>query len=350
MTMLRRALHSRLRSQWLNHFGPTSPKSVGSDRGDLSVWALFVVVILTFVVSCNVESPEDTGSRNLVTSTVPLSAAPAVILTSAPPRAAVMSTPTALGVISTTAAPLVISTPAPAADRTDCDAIRGTEYRSTTERDWFRSNCDTAPTIPRPSDSSQPTVIDPGGSLAVGNLAPNASFEAGTSAPTGWQFIPNRGTGAWDAAVARSGSRSVSLSSDVSVQPQFGYCTPITGGIWRSEFISIDSAHGYVLSAWHKASRLGNVTTIAYLRIFYFDSDGREVRTVLAPNYPYDELEDRAGANTLDWRNVTLSARPPADATKVRLALYPAAVVTSGSCSTGSVFGWYDDVSFTQVP
>ena len=26
-------------------------------------------------------------------------------------------------------------------DRTDCDAIRGTEYRSATERQWFLANC-----------------------------------------------------------------------------------------------------------------------------------------------------------------------------------------------------------------
>ena len=35
------------------------------------------------------------------------------------------------------------ATPAPDVlpDRTDCEEIRGTEYRSLTERDFFRANC-----------------------------------------------------------------------------------------------------------------------------------------------------------------------------------------------------------------
>jgi hypothetical protein len=136
----------------------------------------------------------------------------------------------------------------------------------------------------------------------------------------------------------------------VSVQPQAGYCTPLTGGFWRSDFIPIESARTYVLSAWYKGSRLGSVTTVALIRVLYFDAGGREVRTGTAPNYPYDELEDRTGATTVDWRNVILTAMAPAGATRVRLALYPGAVVASGSCTTGSVGGWYDDISFSQIP
>jgi hypothetical protein len=35
------------------------------------------------------------------------------------------------------------ATPVPTAlpDRTDCNAIRGTDYRSEAERQWFRQNC-----------------------------------------------------------------------------------------------------------------------------------------------------------------------------------------------------------------
>ena len=32
-------------------------------------------------------------------------------------------------------------TPSNSADRTSCDAIRGTDYRSATERQWFITNC-----------------------------------------------------------------------------------------------------------------------------------------------------------------------------------------------------------------
>ncbi len=51
-------------------------------------------------------------------------------------RAAV--TPTTIS--SVLAAP----TPSPLADRTDCDAMRGTDYRSPAERTWFLANCVTS--------------------------------------------------------------------------------------------------------------------------------------------------------------------------------------------------------------
>jgi hypothetical protein len=41
---------------------------------------------------------------------------------------------------SATASP-VATTPARLADRTSCDAIRGTDYRSEAERQWFLANC-----------------------------------------------------------------------------------------------------------------------------------------------------------------------------------------------------------------
>lgn len=49
----------------------------------------------------------------------------------------------------TSAAPRIISppavsataTPSRSADRNNCDAIRGTDYRSDTERQWFLTNC-----------------------------------------------------------------------------------------------------------------------------------------------------------------------------------------------------------------
>ena len=40
------------------------------------------------------------------------------------------------------APPIVVAaTPTRTADRTSCDAIRGTEYRSEAERRWFLGNC-----------------------------------------------------------------------------------------------------------------------------------------------------------------------------------------------------------------
>ena len=43
------------------------------------------------------------------------------------------------GIVET--APLPTATATPLADRRDCDAIRGTEYRSASERQWFLANC-----------------------------------------------------------------------------------------------------------------------------------------------------------------------------------------------------------------
>lgn len=37
--------------------------------------------------------------------------------------------------------PLPTATPARLADRRDCNAIRGTDYRSESERQWFLANC-----------------------------------------------------------------------------------------------------------------------------------------------------------------------------------------------------------------
>lgn len=35
----------------------------------------------------------------------------------------------------------ITPSPTPLTDRTSCDAIRGTDYRSANERQWFLSNC-----------------------------------------------------------------------------------------------------------------------------------------------------------------------------------------------------------------
>jgi hypothetical protein len=49
------------------------------------------------------------------------------------PGVVVSSVPTAL--------PGAVITPTPLPDRTSCDQIRGTEYRSEAERQWFQRNC-----------------------------------------------------------------------------------------------------------------------------------------------------------------------------------------------------------------
>lgn len=74
--------------------------------------------------------------------------------------------------VAGTSTPTVVSTPRagssatpqvsqPLSDRTSCDAIRGTAYRSSSERTWFLANCVTAPSqasTPRPSTNLQASL------------------------------------------------------------------------------------------------------------------------------------------------------------------------------------------------
>ena len=52
----------------------------------------------------------------------------------------------------------VTATPTPLPDRTDCDEIRGTDYRSGAEREFFLENCINQP---EPSPTIDPTQLPP---------------------------------------------------------------------------------------------------------------------------------------------------------------------------------------------
>ncbi len=55
-----------------------------------------------------------------------------------------------------TAEPTATQTPLP--DRTDCDEIRGTQYRSLSEREFFLANCIN---LPEPTPTLDPTQLPP---------------------------------------------------------------------------------------------------------------------------------------------------------------------------------------------
>ena len=60
--------------------------------------------------------------------------------------------------VTATAERKATPTPRPA-DRTDCDAIRGTAYRSPSEHDWFLANCEEQSVIaPPPATSPEPSI------------------------------------------------------------------------------------------------------------------------------------------------------------------------------------------------
>ena len=56
--------------------------------------------------------------------------------------------------------PLPSPVPTRLSDRTDCASIRGSDYRSETERQWFAANCAAAPT-PAPAGGTAATVSRP---------------------------------------------------------------------------------------------------------------------------------------------------------------------------------------------
>jgi hypothetical protein len=103
-------------------YGPTPPRQPravrGESGGEVSLKAIAIVAFVfgVFLHGCVALSLlEDDG-----TSAADL--APEIVVTATPPPAA-------------TATATVLP------DRTTCDEIRGTEYRSDAERDFFRKNC-----------------------------------------------------------------------------------------------------------------------------------------------------------------------------------------------------------------
>jgi tetratricopeptide (TPR) repeat protein len=72
------------------------------------------------------------------------------------------------------AGPTTAAAPTALSDRTDCNQIRGTPYRSETEQQWFAANCQTAP---GPSGGGQPAPS--GGGQAAPSGDANAAFQRG---------------------------------------------------------------------------------------------------------------------------------------------------------------------------
>jgi LPXTG-site transpeptidase (sortase) family protein len=98
-----------------------------------------------------------------------------------------------------TAVATVVPTPA---HRTDCTAIRGTDYRSDAERTWFQQNCGAGTTAAAATSGG-------GGGAATGTISGPAAAPARGQAPIGDRLIiPSIGVDAdvWSAYVDGSGS------------------------------------------------------------------------------------------------------------------------------------------------
>ena len=106
------------------------------------------------------------------------------------------------------------------ADRTECSAIRGTDYRSTSEQDWFKKNCG--------AGSSNTASASTGASNTGG---------AATSASTGAQASAAPRQAAVNGAEVPSGQRLVipaaSINADVNVIKMGGFDMPDPKGYFN---------------------------------------------------------------------------------------------------------------------
>ena len=93
-------------------------------------------------------------------------------------------------------------------------------------------------------------VLSAVGALLVSgcNLAPNPSFEEGTSGPAGWRLMSLHGqeVPTWEASVAHTGSRSLKIDIPAA-------SGAIVSG-WHSDPIPVDVSKQYCFSVWAKAT------------------------------------------------------------------------------------------------
>ncbi len=71
------------------------------------------------------------------------------------------ATPVSSGTVTTTATVSPQATATPLPDRTSCEEIRGTQYRSVSEREFFLANCTGGPPAAQPTQApaTQPTQV-----------------------------------------------------------------------------------------------------------------------------------------------------------------------------------------------
>ena len=118
------------------------------------------------------------------------------------------------------------------------------------------------------------TIIDthqksevPCGHLIGPNLAPNPSFEEGTTMPLGWTYDPN-GTGIhhWDSNYAHSGLKSIGVLNLTNNWWE--------GVNWQSDFIPVDyEKNSYMLSGWYKFIGAQGYGQYAFFHIEEYDEN-----------------------------------------------------------------------------
>jgi len=179
----------------------------------------------------------------------------------------------------------VLPTATPLANRTDCAAMRGTDYRSLEERDWYRQNCVSAPSIGSDAGAS-------GGSSGSGVSSP---APAGVESYLGDRLvIPAAGVDAFvnriyvDPGVANLPNPSSYFSAvwyDLSAFP--GYGGYVEGNMVIAGHVDCAACHngspGIAVFYYIRNLRPGDT-------IDYYTADGKAYRYVVnnVVSYPKD--------------------------------------------------------------
>jgi hypothetical protein len=165
--------------------------------------------------------------------------------------------------------------------------------------------------------------------IASSNLAPNPSFEYGTDRPDGWidETYSGTCTFAWDNATAHSGNRSLGIKN----------FSPGANVSWTtSQYISIDPAHDFQISAWYKNST--KFSSVAFLAIMWGDKSYALGSTGLWQMSPTSEWT---------YRTIVISSRVLQQAfpgvNRVKLSFGG----SSNSADSGEIR--IDDVSFIDI-
>ncbi len=141
--------------------------------------------------------------------------------------------PTRALAAANTAVPTVAATPQPTAtvpaDRTDCAAIRGSDYRSSTERDWFNKNC-------------------------TGTAAASSGGTSNSNTSSGGSSAPSGGSSS-SAGAGPSGSGEYPLG-DRLVIPAAGVNASVSGRKVGGDGVMADPI-GYFNAVWYDFSSLG---------------------------------------------------------------------------------------------
>ena len=128
-----------------------------------------------------------------------------------------------------------------------------------------------------PNDEKLPGIVsknsDLPAPLSVTNLAPNPSFEEGSSQPNGWAPLAVGATYTWSSTNAHAGSRSICISN----------MSGNSSGEWGSQQIPVQPNQKYNASIWVR----GDSNREAYYMISPKDANGNWL-IAHAINIPYN--------------------------------------------------------------